>query len=1217
MFRVKPVLRNLCPNCGGPIEAERLEKGLPCARCLPRDPANADSKSIGEALLAEGTLLNYAWVFDLELELSEFKEYFTRKTGSRLWSAQESWAKRLLLLDSLAIIAPTGVGKTTLLSVYASFRAEKNKWKILYLVPTQNLVRQTAERISKILGEEKVAFYVGTLSKKKREELLARVREGKFSILVVTTSFLQRRFELLRANAPFNLVIVDDVDSLLKSGSNVDRVLLLMGFSGKTIENADKLVRAKLKLYAALAAGKEDRIRQLESEIAELEAEIRKSAPANIAQLVIASATGRPRGIRHLLFKELLGFEVGGGSDYMRSVTDTFVVSEDLVRSVVDIVKRVGRGGIIFVSQLYGKTAAKLLVEKLRREGVRAELALAGSRRSVSKLASGEADVIVGMASRYGVIVRGLDLPEVIRYAVFVEIPARRMRLEDAVSSPKRLLALLFYASDNGYAEAGEYAKRISKLLERLPDTRVVSAAFKGKISVGEGLLAELIGLMREAFSIIVKWLEEKLLPGDRLRLGGILVERVGSDFAVIVPDAPTYLQASGRTSRLYHGVMTHGLSIVVTSSKDYVEALEERLRWFADTRFVDFREVELSNILKKLEDSRRGKGKKVNVKTVLFIVESPTKAKTIAWFWGRPTKRRIGRLIVYETSTADSETGTVYLLSVTATRGHLLDIATDEEDSIHGVRIDGDAYKPVYTSIKRCLKCGYTFSSEGVCPRCGSRAVYSSQATIEALRKLALEVDEIIVATDPDREGEKIAWDVSLSLKPYNKNIRRGRFHEVTRSAILSALRNGEDLDLKLVYSQIVRRIEDRWIGFTLSQHLWAVYGKQWLGAGRVQTPVLGWVIERYRVWRENKGYYIIYSVDESNEKIIFFVRDPDEARSAPKKARIRLENAIVWDEETTPPPPYTTDSLLFDANRILGFNASFTMKLAQELFESGLITYHRTDSTRVSPTGIGIARAYLEKKGLLKHYQGRSWGEGGAHEAIRPTRPLDAEEVRRLVYEGTMRVPIKLTWAHLRLYDLIFKRFIASQMKPSRIKRVQGTLHLEGESINMARDVEGAIGYEQHGYALINPPYVRKWLLDLASGAQMSVSFVKRIRGSSVKLYTTGDLVRLMKEKRIGRPSTYAKVIESNRRHGYIILSKKKQYAIPTKLGIEVYEYLIDKFPELISEETSRELEEILDKIENGELYPCEALDRIATMIGSLLPESGLRSLVGEAAG
>jgi len=717
MRRLDPVFRGACPNCGGPIRASRLEKGLPCRVCLPSEvPGGVEE--IAEALAKRGRLRGYLWLYDLEDRFREFKAFFEARTGSSLWSAQRSWARRLLALDSIAIIAPTGVGKTTLLQAYSLYRAEKEGWRVLYLVPTENLARQIYSRLKALAKNARVVAYYSSMGKKAREEALRAIEEGEYDILVVTTGFLQRRWELLLATGSYDLVIVDDVDSLLRSSKNVDRVLLLLGYSQKAIEAAEKLVRAKLRLYAALAAGNEEKIKKLQEAVAEAESELRLHAPTRMGQLVIASATGRPRGLKHLLFKELMGFEVGGGTDYMRNVRDAYKITSDPARDLEELLSRMGPGAVVFVSQLYGKAYAKLLAEKLRSKGVKVGLALAGSRRVIDKLASGEIDVVIGVASRYGVIVRGLDLPERVRYAVFVGVPARRMAYWDAVASPRRLLSILFYLADHGEEWSRDYADRIRRMLDKLSDTSIVTAAFKGRIEP-EGLLAELVETMREAAGRAEESLKKLLGSDGSLRIGGTVIEASDDGLWVVIPDAPTYLQASGRTSRLHKGTMTYGLSVVLGRRLDLVEALWERLSWYTSSRPVPLEDLDLEDEAKMIDESRRGKGKKVTVKTVLLVVESPTKARTIAWFWGRPSRRRIGRLTIYETSAVDPETGTVYLLTVTATRGHMYDLATDEEDSVYGVRIEGGIYEPVYTSIKRCLSCGYQYTAEGPCPRC------------------------------------------------------------------------------------------------------------------------------------------------------------------------------------------------------------------------------------------------------------------------------------------------------------------------------------------------------------------------------------------------------------------------------------------------------------------------------------------------------------------
>ncbi len=1207
MGAVKGVYRGFCPNCRGPVEEDRLAKGLPCRKCLPR-PAGGDVDSIVRALSARGRLGGYYWIWRLEKDLEEFERFFEERTGLRLWSAQRSWAKRLLRGESLAIIAPTGVGKTTLVSTYASFTAEKRGWRVLYLVPTENLVRQVSSRLEG-LARANIYYYYSRLRPSAREEALERIGRGGPGIIVVTTGFLQRRFSLLASGGPFNLVVVDDVDSLLRNSRNVERVLSLLGFSEDLVAAALRLVEARIQLYQALTLGS-TRIEGLQKKVAELEDEVRRglSTLARVGQLVIASATGRPRGYKHLVFRELLGFEVGGGSDYLRNILDAYRICRDPLACLRDLALELGDGVIVFVSQRLGKEWARRAAEVLEESGLRVALALTGSRRPVEEFASSKAKVLVGVASRYGVIVRGLDLPERAKYALFLTAPGLRLRASEALLNPRRLLRLLDYASSRGEDWARDYYERIARALDKVRDPTILVAAAKGSFKA-EGWLAEAASLLLEASSTAGDWaVGEARKSGGVLRVGSFVVDSQGY---VTVPDALTYLQASGRTSRLYKGVMTFGVSVVFDFNEAYVEALWERLRWVSGTSFKELGKVDLEEAKRKVEDSRRGRGKKVNVKTVLLVVESPTKARTIAWFWGRPGKRRVGRLTVYEASVADEEAGVVYILNVTATRGHVTDLAVDAPDTRYGVKVVNSTLKPIYGTIRRCLECGWQFVAESsVCVRCGSPRIIDSMSVVDLLRKLAVEVDEVVVATDPDREGEKIAWDVMLAIKPYNQNVKRGRFHEVTPKAVLEALRGAGPFALSLVKAQEARRIVDRWIGFSLSSHLWTVYGKPWLGAGRVQTPVLGWIVDAYKKWKDARGYYAILRL-ESGGRLSIFASEREEAEDVARARDVEVTSVEAYWEERQPPPPFTTDTLLYEASTRLGVNATIAMRVAQDLFEWGLITYHRTDSTRVSSAGVAVARTWLEKAGLASLFRPRYWGEGGAHEAIRPTRPLDSRELERAVLDGSIRIAGKLTRLHLAVYDMIFRRFVASQMAPGKVLVVRASLSVGGKRV----EVEGIAG-AKGGFVEVYPPQTSEWLSRLKPGVRLAVEDSRVVRGSRERLLKSGDVIRLMKEHGIGRPSTYAKAIEANMRHGYVIESKKRRFLIPTRLGREVYVYLSTRFPELISVETSRRLEEELDAIERSGRGVYSMLQRAWALIeGKLEEASATASIGGEA--
>ncbi|WP_292319025.1 reverse gyrase [Caldisphaera sp.] len=1191
-----PTFRHLCPNCGKEITSVRLEKGLPCNQCLEVEIENNDPISIGEALRKRGKLYGYSWLYYLEKSYNEFKEYFEKTTSYYLSSAQKSWARRLLYPESFSIVAPTGVGKTTLLMAYTAFRAINGlDRKILYLTPTENLVAQTAERLKGFINDG-IAFYYSSMPKNMKEDMLLKIEKGDYKVLIITPGYLTKKFNKLKEFSPFGLIVVDDVDSLLRNSKNIDRVLILLGFTEESVETAYKLVTKKMDFSIALSNKKEDKIKQLEQEISDLQMNLLNSNNEEIkGQLIIASATGRPKGIKHLIFRELLGFEIGGGTDYLRNVFDTYIISKDVLNEAIQLVKKLGKGGIIFISQSYGKNVVKPLINMLKENGINAIQAITNSRRAVEKLEKGDADIIIGLASRYGTVVRGIDLPEIIKYAIFIGTPARKLEFKTAMISPQRLLRIVMFLEEKNQSYSSLRKSLESFLSKYSEQSPIVAAVLRGEMEA-KGILKVLKDLVSNSIDKVYKEMINYIPnDGDRIKIGSFVIRNEKGQLYLYSSDGPTYLQASGRTSRLYHGHMTKGLSIIIDEIPELIESISEKLKYISQANFIKFDELNLDEVKKEIEDSRKiNGGKKVNIVSELIIVESPTKAKTIASFWGKPARRREGNLNIYETTTVDPITNTVYLLTITASKGHVYELIVDDDnESCYGINLIDSTISPIYTSIKKCLKCGYQFTQEvNKCPRCGSSAVITSESILQSIKRLATEVDQIIIMTDPDREGEKIAWDLYLALKPYNKNIYRSAFHEVTLNAVLEALRQPGQIHKGLVNAQIARRIDDRWIGFSTSKYLQNKYSKLWLGAGRVQTPVLGWVIERYNEYKKEMGFKIKVKLPSQNY-IYYYTKNKEQAENAIKEGKLKAITVKVYNEEVNPLPPYTTDALIFDASQKYGYTAQLTMKLAQDLFYSGLITYHRTDSIRISQTGMQIAKEYLEKANLIQYYKPRTWGNEGAHEAIRVTKPLNAQELERAVLERTIRVPVELNQFHYKLYQLIFERFIASQMSSSIIEKAIVKLILG----DLEQEKEFNTNIVKEGFTIITKPSLENWIKKEANiEYEIPLNDLIYYKGSLIELYKNGDLVMLMKKKNIGRPSTYAKVIESNIRHGYVIESKKKKYIIPTKSGIEIYNDLMESiFKDLLTEESSRILESQLDMIENEKLSPVDFINEI----------------------
>ncbi len=1249
---ISAIYEKLCPNCGGTIESERLEKGLPCTRCIPNDSKLVNTLSrarferkvrfIKSSLKKNGVLKDYWFIGSLIEQLSDF-ESFAKSLGYELWSAQRSWAKRLLGYESFAIIAPTGVGKTTLLLLYALYRALENQ-RVYIVDPTEEIVKQTYEKLVKLKsklhgsGEDvKILCYYSKLNKKEKDSFFRRLHDGDFDILVTTSAFLNKHFETISRHQ-FDILIVDDVDALLRTSKLVDKVLQLIGVKADIIEKAEKLVVSKinlLKIRSILNEKNKEKYKELVDKISKLQDEIQEFIRySKLGQLIVASATGRATGIKAKVFREILGFEIGGIHDYMRNTIDTFFIinhkhslntisldDEDSIEKLVELIRKLGDGGLIFVSKDLGRDIAKRIVKKLELNGIKAKLALAG-RKFLESFAQGETDVLVGVASYYGVIVRGIDLPHRVKYAIFYGIPKHVIDLDKALESPHRLLQVLYYLAEKGLLQAEEYYKKLMKRLNTLSvnELKLLRSLLREKLRIP--VISEYMASILEEIRKMKEYAVKQVLSiindneEDTLVIGSFVVRKLNDKVRVEIPDVYTYLQASGRTSRLLNGRMTLGLNILVPDNIHLLKLLEKKLSYLRDEFcFVDLRTLNLKDILKKIAETRRidadkgeSREKEVNIvkriQTSLIIVESPTKARTIAYLFGKPSRRKIYGVNVYEVPIVDLKTKNTYIAQITSCKGHIFDLTLDyKENTLYGVYFDGKTLSPIYSPIKKCLNCGHGFSSsEDSCPRCGSSNITDSFSRISILRKLAMENEVAYIATDPDTEGEKIAWDLYLALKPYNDNIYRIEFHEITRRAILEALAKPRSICKERVYAQIVRRVEDRWIGFKLSNILQQRYGLRWLGAGRVQTPVLGWIIDRYEKWRKNKKYLFIVCLD--NGYIVKFYTDRDKARDLVKKLKelSYVEIRKIGEEVVTryPPAPYTTDELLHDASKKLNLTADKIMRIAQNLFEAGLITYHRTDSTTISSNGIAIAKKYLDKHGLLHLFVPRSWKSNGAHEAIRPTLPLSSKDIVREIINGNLKISIKLTKTHLKLYDLIFSRFIASQMKETTLVVAKTSIRILDEIPEVI--VELPVRIVKEGFL----PYTNeKFNEELRRNSKMlvqkivPVTSIKKILSSQYALYTHGDVVRLMKERGLGRPSTYAKILDSIKRHGYIILSAKRKYLIPTKLAFTTYGFLTNNFSDLVSEEVTRLLEEQMRMIENGELDPINPIRTLYSRI------------------
>ncbi|RLG77032.1 MAG: reverse gyrase [Thermoprotei archaeon] len=1197
---VRGIYRGLCMNCGGEIEDLRLLYGLPCSRCLPLKELrrfNSFRELAAKVVkLRKGSMLDH--MAKVEGFVQDLESVFRKCVGSEMWSIQRTWAYRVAQKQSFAMIAPTGVGKTTFGLVVALYLAMKGL-KTYIVVPTTVLVEQYEQKLqefSEKLGFLPVVIAIHSkLPSKRRAELEEALKQGSFDIVITTTMYLQRKFESVLRGKKVDLVFVDDVDAVMKGSKAIEYILQLIGFDESDIEMGYRSMRLRVRL--ATATEKEQH--KLFAEFESIQQSLRRKRERT-GMLILSSATGRARGRRVKLFRELLGFDIGGRAEVYRNVVDVYVEpKKDPLEVLLELVRKLGRGGLVYVPVDRGIEEAERVAAYLRNHGIAADTLVSGKISNLDRFANGELDVLVGVAVFYGLLVRGIDLPEHVRYAIFLGVPRHKISLRLEEPSPQNMLRLstvLVEVVDEGTRrEIMMYLPVLRRIMRRYSPQSIAEmvkrlVAGEKPRSREEETLVKLHKILRDVL------LRREIIESLRKYPRATVIEEEGRLF-LLIPDAATYVQASGRTSRLFAGGITRGLSVVIVDDVRLLHGLEYRLKWYIeDFSFKPLEGVDLGEVIKQIDEDRElvkavRQGKmgvlktiKQLVRTALMVVESPNKARTIANFFGRPTVRDIDGVKAYEV-----DIGRLHL-TIVASGGHVFDLVEDDEhpNSVYGIRLhveDGKRrFLPVYGFLKRCLDCGHQFvTRENLCPlrealpelhkEHGMHRVRSSENVIRTLQKLALEVDEILIGTDPDAEGEKIGFDIALALAPFARSIKRIEFHEITRRAILKALENPRPINMRLVEAQITRRIEDRWIGFALSELATQVLidiickyeeyediercKRRRLSAGRVQTPTLGRIIEVFVEWYLSRRPYLVFRSDVISLEIPADSVPLENKKIHGKKITIVLKPKEHKFEVVNPPPPFTTDVMITEASVAFRMPAPQTMALAQELFELGLITYHRTDSTRVSTTGINVAREYLQNKfGKLAEelFKPRSWGEGGAHEAIRPTRSIDSETLRGLIAEGVIELPIRLTRSHFMLYDMIFRRFVASQMKPAVVEKTvfRADVCIE-EQCFYATDIELITSIADPGFTLVYMPFKLTPLPPLQNVVR--VLHVKRRNISSVRLMTQGDVVRWMKEVGIGRPSTYAKIVDTLLKRGYVI---DKKVLIPMRKGVYVYTLL-----------------------------------------------------------
>ena len=549
-----------------------------------------------------------------------------------------------------------------------------------------------------------------------------------------------------------------------------------------------------------------------------------------------------------------------------------------------------------------------------------------------------------------------------------------------------------------------------------------------------------------------------------------------------------------------------------------------------------------------------------------LVIVESPSKSKTIEKYLGKDYK-------------------------VTSSKGHIRDLTTTGK---YGLGVDlEDNFKPSY------------------------KAIAGKSKLITELKKEVEKSDYVILATDPDREGEAISWHLKDTLN-LNKNYGRVIFNEITENAIKEAFKTPRDIDMDLVHSQESRRILDRIIGFRLSKLMQnKTEGKS---AGRVQSVALKLIVDREREIESfiSEEYFTIEAIFNDFEAELtkyktkkIEIKSEKEAEDILSKLKnsFTIENIESKEKKKKSKPPFTTSTLTQLASSKLGFSASKTMRLAQGLYEGksldtetvGLISYMRTDSVRLSDVFVKETEKYITNKygkeyiGFVKQTKSKE-NVQDAHEAIRPTSINRTPE----------KVKPFLSADEFKLYSLIYKRALSSLMADSKVMATTITLDNNDYKFTANGQVQTFDGYlKVYGdYEESND----KILPDF-SEYKSNVLISKEIHKTShfttpPARFTEDKLIKEMESLGIGRPSTYVKIIEVLKTRKYIDIIEKKFH--PTKIGVKVTDKLQEYFSRIINVEYTSDMETQLDKVAEGNEIWHELLDKFYKDFEPLVDEA-----------
>lgn len=525
-----------------------------------------------------------------------------------------------------------------------------------------------------------------------------------------------------------------------------------------------------------------------------------------------------------------------------------------------------------------------------------------------------------------------------------------------------------------------------------------------------------------------------------------------------------------------------------------------------------------------------------------LVIVESPSKAKTIKKYLGGD-------------------------YDVIASQGHIIDLPSSKL----AVDIDND-FKPEYKTMK------------------------GKASIIKNIKKLAKDKDVVYLATDPDREGEAIAWHLKNVLGIKDNEKCRIEFNEITKNAVKKAVQKPRVVNQALVNAQQARRILDRLVGYKLSPLLWKKV-KKGTSAGRVQSVALKIIVDKEREIRAfvPEDYYLMYAKLEKDEDILiakFYGDTKGKIELKDEKQVNKIIKAIdnkqyevidikKSERKRNPPAPFTTSSLQQEASRKLGFSVKKTMMVAQKLYESGYITYMRTDSTRLSEDAMKMAKEYITNKFGKEYYLNREFkvkeSAQDAHEAIRPSN---------------VEAIVDLEKDEEKLYNLIVNRFLASQMSVAlydttriRLKVENYIFYINGRTIKfdgyMKLYIEGKDDKVKSKNDSEDDDDDDRALPEFYIGEKLIPKELKADKKTTEPpaRYTEATLVKVMEEKGIGRPSTYAPIISTLEERVYI--EKDGRYLKPTELGEIINKLLEENFKDIVDVKFTADMENKLDDV------------------------------------